>query len=96
MDSENRKLRVSVRKREVLAGTGLGAAGASNREGLPQGQGAIPHGSPAPRWREPVPPGKASPLVSTSLPISPSSSNSLQGPGPAAKSMTLQSLFKFK
>lgn len=47
---EDRKLRVcvvSVRKRKVLAGTGLGAAGASNRGRPASGKDAIPRGSPA-------------------------------------------------
>lgn len=69
----NRKLRVCVRvvsvrmQRKVLAGTGLGAAGASNRGRPASGTGCIPHGSPAHRWRKPLRPGRASPRCSPHL-----------------------------
>lgn len=60
----NRKLQVclvSVRmQQKVLAGTGLGAAGASNRGRSASGTGCISHGSSAQRWRKPLRPGRAS------------------------------------
>lgn len=81
---EDRKLRVcvvSVRKRKVLAGTGLGAAGASNRGPPASGTGCDPRGSPAHSGspsllEEPLLP--CSPLLCFST-VSPSSSSSLQG-----------------
>lgn len=70
---------VSVRKRKVLAGTGLGAAGASNRGPPASGTGCDPPWVSCPQWK-PLPPGRASSLVfSASLLVSPSSSSSLQG-----------------
>lgn len=72
---EDRKLRVcvvSVRKRKVLAGTGLGAAGASNRGPPASGTGCDPPWVSCPQWK-PLPPGRASslctPLLYRSVPL---------------------------
>lgn len=60
------------------------------RDRMPSPTGRLPPGGESPSLL-----GKPPPLLSTSLLISPSSSNSRRA-GPATKSMTLQSPFKFK